>query len=251
MDESFYGSGWDEAVDWGDPNAAMICESSYLVPWPLPPNFTASSSTQTLDFPPWTSVPVERIAQEKAASISRSHSQAEKRRRDRINAQLTALRKLIPMSDKMDKAALLGSAIEHVKDLKREAAEISRAFPVPTEVDEITVDHDANEDENASSGAIRASFCCDDRPEVFTELIRVLKGLSLSTVKAEIAMVGGRMKSNLILHNKNVDQETVSLPKIKQSLTTVLSRMASTSAGSNNRIRSKRQRLFFPSALES
>ncbi|XLR47979.1 hypothetical protein HN51_032207 [Arachis hypogaea] len=44
--------------------------------------------------------PVETVAGDRAASASKSHSQAEKRRRDRINAQLTSLRKLIPKSDK-------------------------------------------------------------------------------------------------------------------------------------------------------
>ncbi|XLT09097.1 hypothetical protein HN51_054890 [Arachis hypogaea] len=40
------------------------------------------------------------VAGDRAVSASKSHSQAEKRRRDRINAQLTSLRKLIPKSDK-------------------------------------------------------------------------------------------------------------------------------------------------------
>ncbi|RYR46431.1 hypothetical protein Ahy_A07g032169 [Arachis hypogaea] len=60
----------------------------------------------------------EGFPEDRPASASKSHSQAEKRRRDRINAQLATLRKLIPKSDKMDKAALLGSVVDHVKDLK-------------------------------------------------------------------------------------------------------------------------------------
>ncbi|XLR04777.1 hypothetical protein HN51_059650 [Arachis hypogaea] len=44
--------------------------------------------------------PVEMVVGDKATSASKSHSQAEKRRSDRINAQLTSLRKLIPKSDK-------------------------------------------------------------------------------------------------------------------------------------------------------
>ncbi|GLT92945.1 hypothetical protein SLE2022_107550 [Rubroshorea leprosula] len=251
MGENFHSSGWPEAVDCFDFSAGMNYESSYLVPFSLPPDFTTSNSTQSQDFPPWTAVPFEGIAEQKAASVSRSHSQAEKRRRDRINAQLAALRKLIPKSDKMDKAALLGSAIERVKDLKRKVAEISRGFPMPTEVDEVIVDRDGGEDQKASAGTIRASVCCDDRPEVLTELIRVLKGLKLSTVKAEIISVGGRMKSNLILCNKNDDQENVCLTTVKQSLNLVLNRIASSSAGLNFRIRSKRQRLLFPSAFEN
>ncbi|KAL4287281.1 hypothetical protein AHAS_Ahas19G0170500 [Arachis hypogaea] len=88
------------------------------------------------------------VAGDRAVSASKSHSQAEKRRRDRINAQLTSLRKLIPKSDKcnklilhMDKAALLGSVIEQVKDLKRKAIEVSK---VSTESDKIVKGREIN-----------------------------------------------------------------------------------------------------------
>ncbi|XP_010689462.2 transcription factor bHLH51 [Beta vulgaris subsp. vulgaris] len=75
-----------------------------------------------------------------AAASSHSHRQAEKRRRDRINGQLTRLRRLIPKSDKMDKAALLEKVVEQVKDLKRKASEINKFFTIPTESDDITID---------------------------------------------------------------------------------------------------------------
>lgn len=45
--------------------------------------------------------PSEDVAEDRAASASRSHSEAEKRRRDRINAQFSTLRKLIPKSEKV------------------------------------------------------------------------------------------------------------------------------------------------------
>ncbi|KAL5576685.1 hypothetical protein UlMin_018384 [Ulmus minor] len=72
------------------------------------------------------SIPIEGFAEDKAIAASKSHSQGEKRRRDRINAQLATLRKLIPKYDKMDVAALLGSVIDQVKDLKRKAMEVSK-----------------------------------------------------------------------------------------------------------------------------
>ncbi|XWS74793.1 hypothetical protein CRYUN_Cryun01aG0027900 [Craigia yunnanensis] len=251
--ENSYHSSWPEGENCVDFNATQSNESSFIVPWPIEPHFSPSSSVQCQGFPAW-AVPIEGVAEDRT-TVSKSHSQAEKRRRDRINAQLAALRKLIPKSDKMDKAALLGSAIEHVKDLKRKAKEISKAFTIPTEIDEVTVDCDLPEDISPTNTRqskekifIRASVCCDDRPEVFTELIRVLKGLRLSTVKADISTVGGRLKSNLILCNDNSeDQEGVSPSTLKQSLIVVLSRIASSSAGSNCRIRSKRQRMFLPS----
>ncbi|XP_017423419.2 transcription factor bHLH30-like, partial [Vigna angularis] len=54
-------------------------------------------SLQFSEFPLWPAT----ITEDRAASASKSHSQAEKRRRDRINAQLATLRKLIPKSDKI------------------------------------------------------------------------------------------------------------------------------------------------------
>ncbi|XVE69449.1 hypothetical protein DITRI_Ditri09bG0153100 [Diplodiscus trichospermus] len=252
--ENSYHSCLPESESWADFNSTQSNESSFLLPRPIEPHFSASSSVQSQGFPSW-EIPFEGVAEDRAATVSKSHSQAEKRRRDRINAQLAALRKLIPKSDKMDKAALLGSAIDQVKDLKRKATEISKVISIPTEIDEVTVDCDLLEDMNPNNGRqskhkmfIRASVCCDDRPEVFTELIRVLRALKLSTVKADISSVGGRMKSSLILCNDDSDdQEGVSPSTLKQSLNVVLSRIASSSAGSNCRIRSKRQRMFLPS----
>lgn len=51
--------------------------------------------------------PIEWTSEERAASASKNHSQAEKRRRDRINTQLANLRKLIPMSDKVNQFSFL------------------------------------------------------------------------------------------------------------------------------------------------
>lgn len=152
----------------------------------------------------------------------------------------------------MDKAALLGSVIDHVKDLKRKAMEVSRACSLPTEVDEVTIDCDHAQHVNPTSIEkskdnifIRASFCCDDRPELFSELIQVLKGLGLTAVKADISSVGGRIKSILVLCTKG-SEVGACLSTLKQSLKLVLCKIASSSA-SNYRVRSKRQRFFLPS----
>ncbi|KDP44742.1 hypothetical protein JCGZ_01242 [Jatropha curcas] len=242
---------------------------SLLLPWPLPYDHNASDSTTFQvnngfpsswstpiqetghEFSSWSnSIQIHETAEEKAASVSKSHSQAEKRRRDRINAQLSILRKLIPKSDKMDKAALLGSVIDHVKDLKGKATEVSKNITIPTEFDEVTVDIDESADGNSKDKNIfiRASVCCEDRPEVFSELIRVLKGLKLSIVRADIASVGGRVKNMLLLCNKDYKEgKVVSVSTIKQALNVFLSRISSSSMPSNYRIRSKRQRFFLPS----
>ncbi|KAE8688526.1 Differentiation-associated protein 1, putative isoform 1 [Hibiscus syriacus] len=214
-----------------------IESSSFIVPWPIEPPFSASSSAQCHGFP--------SSATPDATTVSKSHSEAEKRRRDRINAQLAALRKLIPKSNKMDKAALLGSAIEQVKDLKRKAAEINKVFILPTETDEVTVDCGIPEDKML----MRVSVCCDDRPEVFAELIQVLRGQRLSIVNAEISSVGGRIKSDLIVCDNNSDKEgasdSASMTTLKHSLNVAVNRINALSSDASTS-RSKRLRLFLP-----
>lgn len=158
----------------------------------------------------------------------------------------------------MDKAALLGSVIDHVKDLKRKAMEVSDAFTVPTEVDEVTVDCEfdnqglvstptpSNPYKTSENIYIKASVCCEDRPELFSELIRALQGLKLTTVRADMASLSGRTKSILVLCSKD-DKDSICITTLKQSLKVVLSRIVSSSTASNYRITSKRQRFFLPS----
>ncbi|CAN0909758.1 Transcription factor bHLH51 [Linum grandiflorum] len=205
------------------------------------------------------SFPVQESAEDKAASSSRSHSQAEKRRRDRINAQLTSLRKLIPKSDKMDKAALLGSVIEQVRDLKSKANEVEKKLTIPSEIDEITVDccdvggEDNNNNNNNNVFFVRASLCCEDRPELLSELIRMVKAQRLEIVHADITSVGGRVKTVFVFCNNGGEGESDGdrrsvVSGIKQSLNVVLSRISSATVPSSYRIRSKRQRFFMPSS---
>ncbi|KAA8539558.1 hypothetical protein F0562_026250 [Nyssa sinensis] len=248
MENCFY-SGWTEEASWVQCQAARNKDTSFLVPW-IPP--ADSTPIQFHGYPP-RSIPFEEIAEEKAASSSKSHSQAEKRRRDRINSQLATLRKLIPKSDKMDKATLLGSVVEHIKDLKREALEVSKVFTIPSEVDEVTVDCEIDKDsshiKNQTSKEnifIKASVCCDDRPELLSELTQALKGLKLTTVRAEMSCLGGRIRSILVLCTKD-SEESVCTNNLKQSLKIVLNRIASSSMGSNYRMKSKRQRFFLAS----
>ncbi|KAL2333425.1 hypothetical protein Fmac_014638 [Flemingia macrophylla] len=246
--ENYYDSGWHMGNNWPQ---CSDHSSSFAVPTQILPHVSDSSYLHS-EFHSWP-LQIEGVAEERAISASKSHSQAEKRRRDRINAQLATLRKLIPKSDKMDKAALLGSVIDQVKDLKRKAMDVSRAFTVPTEIDEVSIDYDHVKDESCTKMnklkdniVIKASVCCDDRPELFPELIQVLKGLRLTAVKADIASVGGRIKSILMLCSKD-SEEAVCLTTLKQSLKSAVTKIASSSMASTCPTRSKRQRFFLPS----
>lgn len=96
-------SGFSEDVAaWAHCQAAVNEGSSFQVPCWLPPGDSTSCQLNGYSsVPPLWPVPFEGVEEDRAASASKSHSQAEKRRRDRINAQLATLRKLIPKSDKV------------------------------------------------------------------------------------------------------------------------------------------------------
>ncbi|KAL3630571.1 hypothetical protein CASFOL_023555 [Castilleja foliolosa] len=199
---------------------------------------------------PW-GPPYEEVAGDRtASSASRSHSEAEKRRRDRINAQLATLKKLIPMSEKvMDKAALLGHVVDHVKEQSKLSKELGKSSTIPTETDEVTIEFHSNDDDEDEEQNVymKASICCDDRPELFTELNGVVKCIGLTIHQAEITSIGGRMKCSLVLcvKNKGAEQNTCTEP-LRQSLKLALNRVVITSGASSYTARSKRQRFFYP-----
>ena len=101
---NYYYSGWPLDTNWAQCNSAPNSnQSPFSVPTQILPHASDSAfaSLQLGQFPSLP-VPIEGVAEDRAASASKSHSQAEKRRRDRINAQLATLRKLIPKSDKVN-----------------------------------------------------------------------------------------------------------------------------------------------------
>lgn len=138
----------------------------------------------------------QEIMDAKALAASKSHSEAERRRRERINNHLAKLRSLLPSNTKTDKASLLAEVIQHVKELKRQTSIIAESSPVPTEMDELTVDNEADED---GRFVIKASLCCEDRTDLLPDLIKTLKALRLRTLKAEITTLGGRVKNVLFI----------------------------------------------------
>lgn len=96
-----------------------------------------------------------------------------------------------------DKASLLAEVIQHVKELKRQTSLIAETNPVPTEMDELTVDEEASEEDGRF--IIKASLCCEDRSDLLPDLIKTLKALRLKTLKAEITTLGGRVKNVLFI----------------------------------------------------
>lgn len=184
----------------------------------------------------------KEILEAKALAASKSHSEAERRRRERINSHLNTLRKLLPSSTKTDKASLLAEVIDQVKMLKRQVTEIYEYGPMPTDHDELSVERDPASGDGKL--VIKASLCCDDRPELLTDLRHALETLRLRTLKAEISTLGGRIKNVFIMTMKEDTTEQdqdISVKCVQEALREVMERAAGgeLSPGSSN----KRQRL--------
>ncbi|XP_038988351.1 transcription factor bHLH51-like [Phoenix dactylifera] len=188
-------------------------------------------------------------SEDERAITLRIHSQAEKRRRERINSHLSTLRRMIPNSNKMDKASLLGRVIEHVKDLKRKAVDASTISMIPTEANVVTVESDAGYQNtfslNDDNLYIKASLCCDDRPDLFAELIEAFRRLRLRTIRVDSSSLGGRIRNVFLLCRKD-STGSVCLNSLKESIKEALDRVASVDMVPSNAFISKRQRLLQP-----
>lgn len=150
-----------------------------------------------------------------------------------------------------DKASLLAEVIQHVKELKRQTSLIAETSPVPTEMDELTVDA-SDED---GKFVIKASLCCEDRSDLLPDLIKSLKALRLRTLKAEITTLGGRAKNVLFItaddqdsscssatgeqHQQQQQQQQYSISSIEEALKAVMEKTSGDESSSGS---VKRQR---------
>lgn len=144
---------------------------------------------------------------EKVAMALKSHSEAERRRRERINAHLATLRTMVPCTDKMEKAALLAEVITHVKKLKASAARIRTHCAVPADADDVAVElvvPDAAPPSPSHHGAgggflVKATLSCDDGADVFADIKSALRPLRLRVVRSEVTTLGGRVRFTFLV----------------------------------------------------
>ncbi|KAL3524912.1 hypothetical protein ACH5RR_013284 [Cinchona calisaya] len=164
------------------------------------------------------------MAEAKAVAANKSHSEAERRRRKRINGHLATLRNLLPKTIKADKASLLAEVVRCIRELKKTTEELSakdgdtdecntimNKLIFPSETDELKLNCDEND-----SGIIKATLCCEDRPELMIELNRALNSVQAKVVRAEMGTVGGRTKTELWLQVSANGEE--GLAKIRKAL---------------------------------
>ncbi|KAJ1416401.1 Myc-type, basic helix-loop-helix [Sesbania bispinosa] len=155
----------------------------------------------------------------KSMEACKSHREAERRRRQRINAHLSTLRSLLPNAAKSDKASLLAEVVQHVKRLRKEAddvacrrhdgdsssscsgepgsvlsAEDADTWPFPGESDEATLSYCDGEPRR-----VKAMLCCEDRPGLNQDLTQAIRSVRAKVVRAEMMTVGGRTKSVVVI----------------------------------------------------
>ncbi|KAJ8549488.1 hypothetical protein K7X08_033195 [Anisodus acutangulus] len=167
----------------------------------------------------------------KTLAALKSHSEAERRRRQRINAHLSTLRNLVPSSNKMDKAALLAEVVCQVKQLKETATHVSESFFIPLDADEIRVETIA---EHAGDGTClyRASICCEYRPNLLSDLKEVINSLHVNLVKSEISTLGSRVKNVFVFTNvidgghANIEAREILLSSVRQAFSSVLDKVS-------------------------
>ncbi|KAI6703632.1 hypothetical protein NL676_012768 [Syzygium grande] len=193
----------------------------------------------------------KNVSEEKALAALRNHSEAERRRRERINSHLATLRGLVPSDEKMDKATLLAHVIEEVKELKKTALEASKGLLVPMDADEVKVEP---LDDAAGNGtfSFKASICCEYRPELLSDLRQAINALRLKIVKAEISTLESRLRNDFIFSSGKEEfsydssvQRQLLASSIRQALCNVLAKTSiSTEYSPRTTLPSKRRRVF-------
>ncbi|XP_059664097.1 transcription factor bHLH106-like [Cornus florida] len=192
------------------------------------------------------------VSEAKAVAALKSHSEAERRRRERINAHLNTLRGLVPCNEKMDKATLLAEVISEVKQLKKNAMEASKDLLIPMDTDEVRVEPHNGEVEDGTL-SVRASICCDYRPELLSDLRQAIGSLHLKMVRAEVSTLGGRVKNEFIftsgkeMNSSDAEACQLLVSSVHQALTSILDKVSSASSEYSPRttLPTKRRRVSF------
>ncbi|XP_039050389.1 transcription factor bHLH30-like [Hibiscus syriacus] len=185
---------------------------------------------------------INALSERKSMEACKSHKEAERRRRQRINAHLSTLRSLLPNTTKTDKASLLAEVVHHARELKRQTEDVGRRHrdgcindsqPFPGECDEAALSFCDEEGK-----FLKATVCCEDRPGLNHDLSRAIRSVQAKVIRAEMTTVGGRTKS-VVAMQWSGDEEQIGL--LKRALKDVVENRVSRLAQEKGR---KRARIF-------
>ena len=75
-------------------------------------------------------------------------------------------------------------------ELSAQAKDYGNFSNIPSEIDEVTVEY-LNESSNDETVYVKATICCNDRPELYAELNSAFNELGLSIVQSDLNRFGG------------------------------------------------------------
>ncbi|KAL2524251.1 Transcription factor bHLH [Abeliophyllum distichum] len=190
------------------------------------------------------------VSEAKTVAALKSHSEAERRRRERINAHLETLRGLVPGKEKMDKASLLAEVISQVKQLKKTAKQASEDLHIPTDSNEVKVEQlDDTEDRSFS---FRASICCHYRHDLLSDTRQCLNVLPVDLAEVEISTLEGRVKIVFVLTgrrdgmNESAEARELIASSIHEALSCVVDKASASEEFSQQlMLPHKRQRVHY------
>ncbi|KAL5078983.1 hypothetical protein RYX36_007404 [Vicia faba] len=171
-------------------------------------NFPPSFISQTYK----SSISKQRSKAENKLLAAKKHSEAERRRRMRINGQYDTLRNILPNLIKKDKASILVEAIKQVYELKKKASKLeeshgtSKEVKFPSGIDRLNLEK-CNDEE----GLVKATLSCEDRPGLMSSIARALGSMKAKVEKVEMVTVGGRTRS--VLWVQGVENESLGMLK--------------------------------------
>ncbi|CAI9773234.1 unnamed protein product [Fraxinus pennsylvanica] len=185
------------------------------------------------------------FSEAKTVAALKSHSEAERRRRERINAHLATLRGLVPGEEKMDKATLLAEVINQVKQLKKTTKQASEDLHIPTDSDEVKVEL-LDEDAEGGSYSFRAYICCHYRPDLLSDTRLCLNVLPVALANIEISTLEGRVKIMFLLTarrdkmNDSTEAQELIASSIHEALSCVVDKASASEELSQVMLPSKR-----------
>lgn len=144
--------------------------------------------------------------------------------------------------------------MEHVKELRKKAADVERphgslwcdagngsepeASPFPDESDEASLSYCDGERK-----LVQATVCCEDRPGLNRDLARAVRSVRAKAVRAEMTTVGGRTKNVVVVQFGGGGGEE-DVRALKRALNAVVENRASSSGLGQVVSRNKRARVY-------
>lgn len=125
---------------------------------------------------------------------------------------------------------MLAAVINHVKKLKENAAESSRGYTIPSDADEVRVEVERSATSCTCIVTVKASLCCEDRPEILVDLKQALQSLHVKIISAEISTLYGRVKNVLVMAaegNSGTVDRHLFVASVHQALKSILDKVNS------------------------